>query len=345
MQTQCKTCVLDGSAPEIVLTETGCNFCDQARKSLKDNEAEKDKIPQIIRKIKGKKYDCLIGLSGGLDSSMVLHHAVRLGLKPLCFGMDNGYNNPKADENVLRMVEKLKVPYIRHEIDKKKFADLQSAFMKAGLKNIEIPTDHIIMAVTYEIAVKYGIKWILSGGNTATESIMPPSWGYSARDLTHIKDVYKKMTGRKLSGLPTCGLLKWNYYKWIKGMKMLYLLDYLDYNRAESVKLLEQEYGWKDYGAKHEESIFTQWFQNFYLFEKFGIDKRKAHLSSLIASGQMTRSQALFELGANPVYPKLGIETKVLQYPKREHEEFKQDEWLFNLISKIVRKIKFLTRT
>jgi N-acetyl sugar amidotransferase len=342
MQTQCKTCVLDGSAPEIVLTETGCNFCDQARKSLKDNEAEKDKIPQIIRKIKGKKYDCLIGLSGGLDSSMVLHHAVRLGLKPLCFGMDNGYNNPKADENVLRMVEKLKVPYIRHEIDKKKFADLQSAFMKAGLKNIEIPTDHIIMAVTYEIAVKYGIKWILSGGNTATESIMPPSWGYSARDLTHIKDVYKKMTGRKLSGLPTCGLLKWNYYKWIKGMKMLYLLDYLDYNRAESVKLLEQEYGWKDYGAKHEESIFTQWFQNFYLFEKFGIDKRKAHLSSLIASGQMTRSQALFELGANPVYPKLGIEEKVLQYPKREHNEFKQDEWLFNLISKIVRKIKCL---
>lgn len=340
--TQCSKCIMDGSAPEIVLTETGCNFCDQARKSLKENEAEKDKIPQILRQIKGKKYDCLIGLSGGVDSSMVLHHAVRLGLKPLCFGMDNGYNNPKADENVLRMVEKLKVPYIRHEIDKKKFADLQSAFMKAGLKNIEIPTDHIIMAITYEIADRYGIKWILSGGNTATESIMPPSWGYSARDLTHIKDVYKKMTGRKLSGLPTCGLFKWNYYKWIKGMKMLYLLDYLDYNRAESVKLLEQEYGWKDYGAKHEESIFTQWFQNFYLFEKFGIDKRKAHLSSLIASGQMTRSQALFELGANPVYPKLGIEEKVLQYPKREHNEFKQDEWLFNLISKIVRKIKCL---
>jgi aminotransferase len=114
------------------------------------------------------------------------------------------------------------------------------------------------------------------------------------------------------------------------------------YKSKEYKKLLEQEYGWKDYGAKHEESIFTQWFQNFYLFEKFGIDKRKAHLSSLIASGQMTRSQALFELTASPIYPKLGIEEKVLQYPKREHNEFKQDEWLFNLISKIVRKIKCL---
>jgi hypothetical protein len=239
------------------------------------------------------------------------------------------------------MVEKLKVPYIKHKIDFKKFVGLQGAFMRAGQKNIEIPTDHIIMAISLEMANKYGIKWILSGGNTATESIMPASWGYNARDLVHIKDIYKKMTGKRLSGLPTCGLLKWNYYKWVKGIKTFYLLDYIDYNRADSIKLLEEEYGYKDYGAKHEENIFTQWFQNFYLFEKFGIDKRKAHLSSLVASGQMTRSQALFELTASPVYPVLGIEKKVLKYPKKEHDEFKKDEWLYNLISKIVKICRF----
>jgi PP-loop superfamily ATP-utilizing enzyme len=222
---------MDGSAPEIVLTETGCNFCDQARKSLKENEAVKYKLPEILKQIKkdgeGKKYDVLIGLSGGIDSSSVLHEAVKFGLRPLCFGMDNGYNSPISDENVLKIVEKLKVPYIKIEIDKKKFTELQVAFMKAGVKNLEIPTDHMILATTYELAVKYNIKWILSGGNSSEESICPPSWGYNARDLTHIKDIYKKMTGKNLSGLPTCGLLRWNIYKWWYGIKMLYLLDFL----------------------------------------------------------------------------------------------------------------------
>lgn len=228
----CKKCVMDGSAKEIALDDNGiCNFCHQAQKSLNEIETEKHNILDILLKIKkdgiGKDYDCLIGLSGGVDSSTVLHHAVELGLRPLCFSVDNGWNNPLADENIMKLVEGLKVPFYRYTIDLNKFRELQAAFIKSGVPNIEIPTDHILMTVSYEMADKYGIKWILSGGNVATESIMPPSFGYNARDLTHIKDIYKKFAKKKLIGLPVCGLLKWNYYKWIKGIKTFYLLDYI----------------------------------------------------------------------------------------------------------------------
>jgi len=336
----CKNCILDGSAEEITLDEKGvCNFCHIAQRELEGIRGLKKELPDVLKKIKETKgkYNCLIGLSGGADSSTLLHHAVKLGLRPLCYSIDNGYNDPKADENIMRLVETLKVPFYRYTIDLKKFKDLQSAFIQAGQKNLEIPTDHILMASSLEMASKNGIKWILSGGNVNTESIMPASWGYNARDLVHIKDVYKKMKGRKLKGLPTCGLLKWNWYKWIKGIKTVYLLDYLDYNRQESIEMLKNKYGYQDYHEKHCESFFTWWFQNYYLYQKFGIDKRKAHLSSLINSGQMTRKKALEIIGEVPVYPELGIENLDKEYPKRDYKEFKTDEKLYKLISKIVK--------
>lgn len=334
MRDRCSKCVIDISAKEITFDENGvCNFCHQAEKSL--IEIKNEKLPIIANK--NSKYDCLIGLSGGVDSSYLLHMAVGMGLRPLCFSIDNGWNNPDADENIMRLVETLKVPFIRYTIDLDQFRRLQGAFIQAGVKNLEIPTDHILMASTYEMASKYGIKTILSGGNVATESIMPASWGYNARDLVHIKDIYKRFTGKKLTGLPTCSLLKWNYYKWIKGINTVYLLDYLEYNRADAIKLLEEKYGYKPYGDKHCESVWTMWFQNFYLFEKFGIDKRKAHYSSLINSGQMTRDEALAELGKSPVYPELGIEEKVMKYKRHEYTDYKTDEKLFNFISKVVK--------
>ena len=239
----------------------------------------------------------------------------------------------------MRLVEGLKVPFYRYTIDLKKFRELQSAFIKAGLKNLEIPTDHILMAVTHEIAARYGIKWILSGGNVATESIMPASWGYNARDLVHIKDVYEKNTGKKLTGLPVCSLLKWNWYRWVKGHKILYLLDYVDYDIATALKELG-EYGFQPYHEKHCESIFTWWFQNYYLFEKFGIDKRKAHYSSLINSGQMTREEALEATAGNPIYPSIGLEGRVLQYPRGEHETYRKDN--YDQIASIMRKVRKL---
>lgn len=331
---------MDKSASEIVFDAHGvCNFCHTAQRELESIRTLGDDLGRLVAGIKeagkGKKYDILIGLSGGVDSSYALKRAVVLGLRPLCFSVDNGWNDPKADENIMRLVEGLKVPFERYTIDVAKFKRLQAAFIKAGLPNIEIPTDHILMAVTYEMANKYGIKYVISGGNVATESIMPASWGYNARDLVHIKDVYTRMMGEKLTGLPTCSLLKWNYYTWVKGIKLVYLLDYIDYNRAQAIAQLEAEFGYKEYGEKHCESVFTWWFQNYYLFEKFGFDKRKAHLSSLINSGQITRAEALHELGKNPVYPHIGLETSIRKYPKRSHDEFKKDN--YDTIAKFVR--------
>jgi len=323
---------MDSTAKEFKRTDSGCNFCDQAKKSLAEIELEKKNLLKVLKSIKGGKYDCLIGLSGGVDSSTVLHYAVKYGLKPLCYSVDNGYNDPRADENILRMVEKLRVPFYRYTIDIKKFQKLQQCFVESGTPNIEIPTDHILMATTYEMASKYGIKWVLSGGNVATESIMPPSWGYNARDLVHIKDIYRKFSGEGLKGLPTCGLLKFNYYKWIKRINLVYLLDYLDYNREESIKMLEREYGYKPYGEKHCESKFTKWFQEEYL-PQMGIDKNKAHYSSLINSGQMTREEAL----------KLLKPINKIKEPV-DYKKFKNDEKLWNFLGNTIRTLKGLYR-
>jgi len=231
-QIVCKKCCMDKSAKEIVFDSDGiCNYCHIAEKALKKMEIEKSNLAKRIEKIKkdgqGKKYDCLIGLSGGVDSSTVLHHAIKLGLRPLCFSLNNGWNTDEAENNVKQLIKKLKVPFVRYEINQQKFAELQGAFMKAGLMSIEIPTDAILFAVSYELANKYDIRYIVSGGNTATESIMPVSWGYNPWDLKHIKAVYKWATGKKLVGLPTLSLLRWNYLKWIKGIKIFNLLDYL----------------------------------------------------------------------------------------------------------------------
>lgn len=332
---------MDVSAPEIIFTPTGCNFCDAASKALDEvaflELRSEELIAEIKRASNGKKYDVLIGLSGGVDSAWALHTVKSLGLRPLAFSVDNGWNDPKADENIFNLVEKLGVPFEKVVIDWAKFRELQAAFFQAGQKNIEIPTDHILMAVSLDLAGRHGIKNIISGGNVASESIMPPSWGYNARDSVHIKAIYKWFTHKKLTGLPICSLFKWNWYKWVKRIKTVYLLDYFNYDRRLAKDILVKNYKYQDVGEKHEESIFTRWFQNYYLFEKFGIDKRKAHLSSMIVAGHMTREEALEKLGENPIYPELGIERKIMKYPRRPYTDFTTDEKLFRLISDTVK--------
>lgn len=325
---------MDSTASEFYKTERGCYFCDLA---LKNKPSE---MVELNLKTNNEKYDVLLGVSGGVDSSYCLHLLHSRGIRVLTYSIDNGWNDPLADENIMKLVEGMKVPFIRYTIDLEKFRDLQSAFIRAGLKNIEIPTDHILMASALELANEYGIKTIISGGNWVTESIMPRSWGYQPRDLRHIRDVYRRFTGKSLRGLPTCGLLKWNWYKWVKGIHTINLLDYSEYDRTHAIALLSERYGYTSYGEKHGESVFTKWFQNFYLYQKFGIDKRKAHLSSLILSGQITREEALRELEKNPEYPRLGIEERVLKYPEHEYTDFKNDEKLFEFISKVIKTIR-----
>lgn len=325
---------MDSTATEFYETPHGCYFCELALK----NKPDEKEMPDLSTN--NPEYDVLLGVSGGVDSSYCLHLLRSRGIRVLTFSIDNGWNDPVADENIMKLVEGMKVPFIRYTIDLDKFKELQGAFIKAGVKNIEIPTDHILMASSLEIANDYGIKTIISGGNWATESIMPRSWGYQPRDLKHIKAIYRRYTGKRLTGLPTCGLLKWNWYKWVKGIKTVNLLDYVDYRRVDAITLLAERYGYTSYGEKHGESVFTKWFQNFYLFEKFNIDKRKAHLSSLIISGQITREEALEELAKNPIYPRLGIEDKVMRYKKHEYTDFPNDEKRFELISKVIKTIR-----
>ena len=173
---------------------------------------------------------------------------------------------------------------------------------------------------------------------------MPPSWSYTARDLVHIKDVYRKMMKEELTGLPVCGLWKLNFFKWWRGIRTTYLLDCLNYNRNEAIKTLQDRFGYIPYGEKHCESIFTHWYQNFYLYTKFGIDKRKAHLSSEINSGQITRAEAKEIIAQQPVYPHLGLEWK-MNYKKHSHYDFKTDEKLFNFISFFIRLIPYKWRS
>lgn len=342
-QFQCVKCVMDRSDPDIVFNEHGvCNYCLAYDINERNRVRETYRLNELLNLIKKDGGKVLIGLSGGVDSSMVLDMAIHLGLKPITFTVDNGWNNPIADRNIEKLIKKTNVPYTKQVLDMEKFKELQSTFVKSGVSNIEIPSDHCLMAASLEFANNNGIKWILSGGNIATENTMPYSWGYQARDLRFMKAVYKKITGKKLTGVPMCSLPMFNYYRWIKGIKTVYLLDFFTYNRNEAVSYLTREYGYEEYGEKHCESVWTQWFQNFFLFEKFGFDKRKAHLSSLIHSAQVTREYVLEVLKNSPEYPRLGIEQVVMRYPKHSYKEYPNSEFWWNFNSKVIRNIRKL---
>ena len=233
--TFCTKCCLDGSVREITYDSEGiCNFCHQAQKALQEIELEKPNLDKWIKKIKedGKnnKYDCLIGLSGGVDSSTCLHWAVQQGLRVLCFTMDNGYNHPYADENILRLVESLKVPLYRYVLNINRYEEVRAAYLKAGVINVEVVYDNLLAGASYQMADRYGIKWILSGGNCASESVMPVEWSFPSHDLVNMKSIYKWATGKKLKrdrDFPLFGTARFNYYKWIKRIKIFYLLDYI----------------------------------------------------------------------------------------------------------------------
>src|SRR3990167_428904 len=343
----CSRCVMTTEANEIKFDEKGiCNFCHQWQQGEKERKALAIHPGRIwiyyeLQKAgQGKKYDCILGLSGGVDSSTCLHYLAENNIKPFLFSVDNGYNDPKADENIMRMIETLKIPFQREVLDIPKFKELQKAFILSGTRNVEIPTDHVLMALTYKMAVEQGIKYIVSGGNHSTEGIMPESYGYQARDLTHIKAIYKKFIGKKLIGLPTISLPQYLYYRFIKRIKIINLLDFYEYKREEAKKTLHEKYGWLDYYEKHEESIFTKWFQNVWLYRIHKIDKRRPHYSSLINSGQMTREEALKKLEIEPPPIEIKLDLGVENITLHSYKEFPTNERIWNLFSKIYARFK-----
>lgn len=305
----CTRCILGTSDdPSITFNSDGvCSYCQQydAHKSefvKTDNKQELDALVSKIKEAgKGQPYDCVIGLSGGVDSTYLAVLAKKLGLRPLAFHFDNGWNSELAVANIANIVTKLGFDLETHVIDWEEFRDLQRAFLKASVVDIEMLTDHAIVASVYRGAIKHGIKYVLSGMNYVTESVLPQSWVHPKGDHVHIRAISKKYGSLPLKKFPLLSS-KLNLQVAWRGITSVPLLNYVPYIKADVKKVIASEVGWRDYGGKHYESVFTRFYQGYILPQKFHIDKRKAHLSNLICSGQITRDEALQEL-SHVAYP------------------------------------------
>jgi N-acetyl sugar amidotransferase len=307
---QCSRCVMDNlNDPNIYFDEHNfCNYCNdyytQIKREESTGEYNIEKLMSVIQQIKednkDKKYDCIVGVSGGIDSAFLVYKLVEFGLRPLAVHYDNGWNSEVATQNIQMLLNKLNVDLYTYVNDWEEFKDIQLSFFKAGVVDIELITDHAILAVFNKAAEKHQINYVFSGYNDATESILPPDWYHWKLDGLNIKAIHRRFGKVKLKTFPTLNYLTL-YKQWkLNKIKKIDLLNYINYNKEQAQEILIEKVGWRSYGSKHSESIFTRFYQNYILPVKFNIDKRKAHLSSLICSNQITREEALLELQNNP---------------------------------------------
>jgi N-acetyl sugar amidotransferase len=309
---RCVRCVMDTTDPGIRFGADGvCSHChsyDAHFRGIVTAAAAGERLGEltaIADKIKASgrllRYDCVVGVSGGVDSSYVLLKAKELGLRPLAVHVDSGWNSEAADNNIKAITSGLGVDLKTEGIDREEMRDLQLAFFKAGVANCDIPMDHAFPAILLRNAVSHKVKYILSGSNFATESVLPTAWGHNSADLRYLKAIHDEHGGVRLRDYPTLGMWRQAlWYPYIRGIKTVKVLNYVPYIK-DGAKARIAELGWRDYGGKHYESVLTRFFQGYYLPVRFGYDKRLAHLSSLILSGQLTRADALSEL-ALPTY-------------------------------------------
>ncbi len=316
----CSRCILDSTIPGISFDKNGmCNYCltydKLAKKEVLTGERGRIELQLVIDKIKkdgrNKKYDCIIGLSGGVDSSYVAWLVKKNGLRALAVHLDNGWNSEIAVKNIHNIVNKLGFELYTHVIDWEEFKDLQIAFLKAGVVDIELLTDHAITAIMYKLAKREKIHYFLSGYNIVTEAIMPVDWVYSKWDKKNIISIHKEFGTRKIPTYPTYGFIT-KIMGEIK-YKTVNILNYVEYRREDAIRILHKELNWEYYGGKHYESIFTKFYQTYILIKKFNIDKRKAHLSNMICSGQISREDAIKEL-KKPFYKDAHEENKEIEY-------------------------------
>lgn len=297
---------MDTTDLEIVFDDLGvCNRCKEYETLLprllpkpEQRDAGLQRLVAAIREEgKNKEYDCLIGVSGGVDSTYIAYFVKKLGLRPLAVHLDNGWDTELAVSNIEKSMKILGIDLYTHVLDWDEFRDLQLAFLKASTPDSEFPTDHAIYALMIRKAAEIGVRYIISGVNLVTEGITGPKMTASAFDWKYIQSIHEMFGTRKLTtNFPRLGLGHFIYYRLIKKQQLVYLLNYIDYNKAEAVELLKRELGWQPYTGKHHESVYTRFFQSYILPVKFGFDKRIMHLSALVMSGQMTRDDALAEL-------------------------------------------------
>ncbi len=265
------------------------------RGEVSDKEFE-TLIAEMKKKGKGRKYDCVIGISGGIDSSYVAYLAKEKGLRAILVHLNNGWNSTIAKKNMDNIVDILGYDYEEFVIDKDEFRQIQLAFLKASVPDIEAPTDMAIPAALHSIAKKYDVKYIVSGGNFATEGILPNTWFYNAKDVRYFKSILKQHCTIKPKQFPFFGWLQEGYLKTFKDIKTVYFLNYVPFSKALAIKTLEEKLNWKFYGGKHYESSYTGFVQSYILPEKFNADYRRATLSTQICAGTATREQAIEEL-------------------------------------------------
>jgi N-acetyl sugar amidotransferase len=352
---QCTRCVLDSTDdPAIHFDAAGvCNHCAEyervERLYVLRGVAAEHRLAAAIAEIKeagkGKRYDCVLGLSGGVDSTYLAYLATQHGLRPLAVHLDNGWNSEIAVRNIESVVTRLGLDLETYVLDWEEFRDLQLAYLRASVIDIEALTDHAIYGTVYRLAAQNKLRFVLSGMNVVTEAMLPPHWIFNKGDATNIRAIHAAFGTRPLRTFPLVDTRAKKYFFNILGIQSVSLLNWVPYVKADIKELISKELGWRDYGMKHGESVFTRFYQSYILPVKFGVDKRKAHLSNLICSGQLTRAEALRQLEepiCDPdllaadkefVVKKLGLSSdefdSLMRTPLRPHTDFATERSLY----------------
>lgn len=361
---QCNYCVMDTTDPEITFDENGqCHHCrsylEKVKHLIYQGESSDRQLHALAEKIKntGKnnRYDCLIGVSGGVDSSYTCYLAKKLGLRPLAVHLDNGWNSEEAVKNIKTICNTLNIDYMSHVLNWEEFKDIQLSFLKASIVEMEIPTDVAIPYALHKVAAEYKIGYIISGGNMSGEGILPRTWFYYPKDSKLMKSIHKQFGTKEVREYPTFDYMDEIYYKFIKGIRIVYPLNHVPYSKPDAMMLLQEELGWVKYGGVHHESMFTRIVLSYLQPMKFQVDYRKCTLSAQICNGIVSREKAL-EIIKGPAYDpntieqdkayvakKFGLSAQefeeILSRPPKSYRDYPNNEKLLNFIYKAYRRL------